>query len=206
MEVRNVGRVAVDQWLRMARAPFGAVAHLLPSDSGQRDAALLAIDRAEATVRAALGGLLKDHALRQEASRRRAAVDERFRALELRRKADDTKRAADSQLASDLNASGRQREQAESEGQQRRQKVAEERSERQRQVERRARAELGAVEDAEEQRLAATDKRAKRDRLKVLEEQTAALDRQADALTASDEAQRLRNAAGAAKAARKGTT
>ena len=40
MEVRNVGRVAVDQWLRMARAPFGAVADLLPSDSGQRDAVL----------------------------------------------------------------------------------------------------------------------------------------------------------------------
>ena len=106
---------------------------------------------------------------------------------------------------SDLEASGQQREQAESEGRQRRQTVAQERSDRQRQVKRLTQAEIEAVEHAEEQRLTATDERAKRERLKVLEEQAAALDREADALTASDEAQRLRNAASSAKAARKGT-
>ena len=205
MEVRSVGRVAVDRWLRMARMPLGAFAHLLPSDNGQRDAALLTIDRADASVRAAFGGLLHDDALRQEASRRRAAADERFRALELRRQADETKRAADAQLESDLEASGRQREQAEREGQQRRQHVAQEHTDRQRQVQHLAQAEIAAVEHTEEQRLAATDKRAKRERLRALEEQAAALDREADALTVSDEAQRLRNAASAAKAARKGT-
>ena len=204
-EVRDIGRVAIDGLLRMARAPLGAAAQLLPEHRGQRDAALLAIDRADAAVRSTVGGLLRDDALRDDAGRRRAAVDERVRALELRRQADETKRIADAHLAAELDAGTELRSNAQSDAQQRRRQVAQQRTEQQRLVTRLTDAEMQAAEDARDEALASTDKQAKHERLRVLDEQAAALDQQADAITARDEAERLRNAASAIKAERKGT-
>ena len=50
MEVRNVGRTAIDRWLKVVRLPFDAAAHLLPRDGERRNAADLAIDRANRSV------------------------------------------------------------------------------------------------------------------------------------------------------------
>jgi colicin import membrane protein len=205
MEVRNVRRAAIDRWLRVARLPFDTFAHLLPSDPGPRNTAMLAIDRADATVRAAVGGILHDDDLRSDAFRRRAAADERERAIELRGEAAEKKRIADAELAQELEGAARLREDADREAQERRRRVDEERAELQRQTRQAAAAQERAVDNAREERLAAADKSAKRERLEVLDEQADALDREADALTATDEAQRLRDAASAAKAARKGT-
>ena len=205
MEVRNVRRAAIDRWLRVARLPFDTVAHLLPSDPGPRNTAMLVIDRADATVRAAVGGILHDDDLRSDAFRRRAAADERERAIELRGEAAEKKRVSDAELAQELEGAARLREDADREAQERRRQVDEERAELQRQTRQAAAAQERAVDNARQERLAAADKSAKRERLDVLDEQADALDREADALTAADEAQRLRDAASAAKAARKGT-
>jgi hypothetical protein len=205
MEVSTVRRAAIDRWLRVARFPFDTVANLLPSDRGPRNAAMLVIDRADATVRAAVGGLLHDDDLRADAFRRRAAADERERAIELRSEAQAKKRVADAQLAEELEGAERLRDQAEQEAEARAQRVEEERAERERQVRAVAARQEQAVEQERAERLAAQDKQAKRERLDVLDEQAAALDVEADALTATDEAQRLRAAAADAKAARKGT-
>jgi hypothetical protein len=206
MEVSSVRRAAIDRWLRVARLPFDSVASLLPSDGGPRNAAMLVIDRADATVRAAVGGLFHDDDLRADAFRRRAAADERERAIELRGEAQEKKRVADAQLAEELEGAERLRERAEQEAEARLQRAEEERAERERQVRAVAAQQEQALEQARAERLAAEDKQAKRERLDVLDEQAAALDVEADALTATDEAQRLREAAGKAKAARKGTT
>jgi hypothetical protein len=205
MEVKTVRRAAIDRWLRMARLPFDTVANFLPENRGPRNTATLVIDRADATVRAAVGGLLHDDELRDDALRRRAAADERERAIELRVVAEEKKRVSDEELAEELDGAARLREQAEAEAEERLQRTDEERAERARQVREAAAAQERVVEEARAERLAATEKKAKRERLDVLDEQADALDREADALTAADEAQRLRGAASAAKAARKGT-
>ena len=205
MEARTVRRVAIDRWLRVVRLPFDTFAHLLPADRGPRNAAMLAIDRADATVRAAVGGIFHDDDLRDDAFRRRAAADERERALELRGEAEEKQRISDAELAKELEGAARLREAADREAQDRRRQVDEERAEQQRKAREAAVAQERAVEQARAERLAVADKNAKRERLDVLDEQAVALDREVDALTATDEAQRLRDAASAAKAARKGT-
>jgi len=205
MQVKTVRRAAIDRWLRMARLPFDTVAHLLPENPGPRDAASLVIDRADATVRAAVGGLLNDEELRDDGLRRRAAADERERAIELRGVAQEKKLVADQELAQELDGAARLREEAEIEAEKRLRRTDEERAARERQVRDAAAAQERVVEQARAERLAATEKKAKRERLDVLEEEAGALDHEADALTAADEAQRLRDAASAAKATRKGT-
>jgi hypothetical protein len=205
MEVRTVRRAAIDRWLRVARLPFDTVAHLLPSDGGPRNAAMLVIDRADASVRAAVGGLLHDDDLRADAFRRRAAADERERAIELRVAAEEKARVSDAALAEELDGAARLREQAADEAEARMRQADEQRLVQQRRVRQAAGAQERAVELAREEQLAAGDKQAKRERLNVLDDQADALDQEADALAAREEAQRLRDAAAAAKAERKGS-
>ena len=178
---------------------------MFPEDHGPRNAALLAIDRVDANVHAVAGGVLNDDSLRDDAAHRRAAADERQRAVALHARADEQKRQADALLTEDLARSEQFREAAARES---RTATAGARC---RHCSGEARGRGGGCRAGECSRrgageeLAATESKAKRERLKALDEQTAALDQQTDALTASDEAQRLAKAALEAKAARKGT-
>ena len=155
MEVRNVRRATIDRWLRLARLPFDTVAHLLPSDHGSRNAAMLVIDRADASVRAAVGGILHDDDLRDDAFRRRTAADERERAIELRIEAEEKVRIADAELAEELDGAARLREQAADEAEARLRQADEQHLEQQRHVEQVARAQELAIELAREEQLAA---------------------------------------------------
>jgi hypothetical protein len=205
IEVRTVRRAAIDRWLRVARLPFDTVAHLLPGDRGPRNAAMLVIDRADASVRAAVGEFLRDDDLRADAFRRRAAADERERAAELRVTAEEKKRASDAELEQELDGAARLREEAAREAEIRARQADEERARRQQRARQMAAEQDQIVDEVAEEQLAAVEKQAKRERLHVLDEQADALDAEADALTATDEAERLRAAARAAKAERKGT-
>jgi hypothetical protein len=205
IEVRTVRRAAIDRWLRVARLPFDTVAHLLPEDRGPRNAAMLVIDRADASVRAAFGEFLHDDDLRADAFRRRAAADERERAAELRATAEEKKRASDAELEHELDGAARLREEAAREAEIRARQADEERARRQHRARQMAAEQDQIVDEVAEEQLAAVEKQAKRERLHVLDEQADALDAEADALTATDEAQRLRDVARAAKAERKGT-
>jgi hypothetical protein len=205
IEVRNVSRSAVDRWFRVVRVPFDAAAQLLPRDRGPRNSALLFIDRADATARAAVGRLLRDDDLSEDATRRRIAADERARAVELRTRAEEAERVAEARLADELDTAERLRTRAESEADARAREADERRSERERRAKQTEVAEERAAEQTRQKRRAAAEKKAKRERLEVLNDQTEALDREADALTADDEAQRLRDAANTVKAHRKGT-
>ncbi len=203
--VRNVGRSTIDRWLRVGRLPFVAATRLIPGGEGRRSAARLFVDRADATVRAAVGGFLNDVELRQDATRRRVAADERQRAAELRSDADAKRRAADEQLAQQLDATTGLRERVEGDARARLHDADRKRVDLARKAQKTAAAQARAVEQAEKKKLAAAEREAKRVRLNTLDAQAAALDQESDVLTARDEAQRLRKAAGTAKAARKGT-
>ena len=203
IEVRQAGRTVLDRGLKVARFPFDAATHLLPGDGDSRSAAELAIDRADARVRAAVGVLFRDDDLRDDAARRRVAADERARAIELRMKAEARQRAADAKLVAELDEAERVREQAEREAQARLEQADAERARRQQRNREAAAKQKREVEAALAEELAAEEQQAKRERVEVLDEQAKALDEEADAITARDEAERLCNAASATKAKRK---
>jgi hypothetical protein len=206
MDVRNVGRTALDTWLRISRAPFDAASRLLPNGTeGPRTPAILVLDRVDATIRDTVGTLLRDDQLREDAGRRRIAADERERALELRIEAEAKKREADARLAQRHESVERQRADAEQRAEQQKRQAEREKTEREQRAKQAAAKQARAVEKAEQQKLAAAETKAKKRRLRVLDTEAGALDTEVEALTATDEAQRLRKAASAAKAARKGT-
>jgi hypothetical protein len=202
-----MGRTTLDTWLRIARLPLDAASWLLPNgDHGPRTPATLFLDRMDATIRDTVGNLLGDDELREEASRRRVAADERERAIQLRAEAETKKQRADLRLADRQDTVEQQRVQAERTAEQQKQRIERERAQREQRARQTAAKQEQAAKEAEQQKLAAAESKAKKQRLKVLDTEAEALDTETDALTATDEAQRLRKAAGAAKAARKGTT
>jgi len=205
IDLRSVGRFTIDRWLRVARTPFDRAARFLPEARAPWNSVALLIDRADASVRGAAADLLHDDALREDATRRRAALSERVHALELRALAAEKKAAADDVLAADLERSTERRRQSTIAAREQRDRVAQAASEQQEHVETVAEAREIATEREHEARLATQDKKTKRQRLEILEEEAGALDQEDHALVATDEAQRLRNAASSAKAARKGT-
>jgi hypothetical protein len=149
------------------------------------------------------GYALLDAQLREDATRRRAAADERARALRLREAAERRRAEADERLDDRV-------EQAEEH-----RAAAQERAERQRdEAEQRRTAKARAAAQAETRRKAASRQaRAKVDEaieeqgaeahLEQLKAEAQALEEREVALTAQDEAQRLQDAATAKKSARR---
>jgi len=204
MDVRTVGRTTVDAWLRVARLPIDTASRLLPNgDRGPRTPALLVVDRIDATIRDTIGSLLGDEELRADATRRRAAADERQNAIKLRVEAEQKKREADARLARQQDSVDQRRTEAERTAQENKQQADRERAEREQRAKRTAAKQEEAVNKVEQQKVSTADKQAKKKRLQVLDSQADALDTQTDALASSDEAQRLRKATSAAKASRK---
>ena len=73
MDMRQVPRSALDVWLRAVRLPLDLASKAVPNgDVGPRNAVTLWIDRADATVRDAVGQAFGDDQLREEARRRLA--------------------------------------------------------------------------------------------------------------------------------------
>jgi hypothetical protein len=84
--IRSIQRAVLDRSIKTARALPDRAAQLL----GREDAEL-AFDRADAEIRDVAGRVLFDRELRNEATLRRLAADERARALRLKRAAAETK-------------------------------------------------------------------------------------------------------------------
>lgn len=206
MSIRAIPRGAVDGAVKLARLPLDVVISLLPGNGdGAGSAAKITVDRWDATLREVAGYALRDDVLREEATRRRVAADERARALRLRSAAEARTAAADSQLAD-------RAEQAEE-----RRAAAEGRAERERAAaEKRRAARSRAAAQAETKRKAANrrtqakveeviEEQADEARLEQLQTEAKALEEREAALIAKDEARRLRDVATAKKAARKKT-
>lgn len=204
MAHHSIGGTAVSGWLRLVRLPADLVTTVLPDgDDGPRDRARLVVDRLDASARDLLGAALRDAALREDARRRRDAVDERSSAMQLRFEAARRQREADAQLRARQDDAASRREEAERAAAQREDEIERERAGRRQRTEETATRQRTAIEHVNRERRESAAAKAKRERLEVLEREQEALDEEADALTAADEAKRLRNAAAEQKAARK---
>jgi len=203
MEVRELGRVAIDRWISVARLPLDVAVRLLPGDPGRRSTARLALDGTEATLRRAVGALLNDDAMCAEAERRRVAVDKRRRAIEIHEAADDKRRVADSQLSEELQRASELREQAARDAEDKIRKTEADRERRKARVREAAAAKEHATEAARAAQLDELQEVERRERLQTIDASVGVLDQEADALVAEQEAERLRIAASRTKAARK---
>jgi hypothetical protein len=203
--MRTIPRLALDTYLRAVRWPIDRATALLPGNGqGPAAGAKLAVDRVDAGVRAAAGRMIGDEELVEDATRRRAAADERERALRLRGQAEQTEQEAEQRQAQREEQAEQRRRQATRRASQRRQSTEQQTEQQKRRTktaeQRRKQANAKATAQAKEQ----AQSRARRARLEALEEESEALETRDDALEASDEAQRLQKAAAQAKAERKG--
>ena len=203
MNVQTIPRNALDGYLRLLRLPANAVVRALGGRHGGTSAAELVLDRADAAVRDAVGQVLNDSQLRDDARRRRAAADERERALKLRAEAERTSQQADATMADRQDAAEEKRRAAAKLEQQKKARAQQERAATSRKLagaeERRQAAVRAEAKRAEE----AIEDRSRRSRLAQLDTEAVTLAEEEEALTARSEAQRLRRAAGETKAARK---
>jgi len=206
MNVRQLSGFMVDVGLNVVRRPLLVATHALPNgEAGPRNAVTLIIDRMDASVRETAGRILDDEALCFEAQQRRAAADERERATRLRVAAEEHREQADEELVDSLEAAEERRDQVKRQADEREEAVDSARASRTSSARKTASRQKQAVNSARDEKVEASAKRSERQRLEVLDDELDALDTEADAEVASDEAQRLRKAAGAAKAARKRT-
>jgi Protein of unknown function (DUF2934) len=149
MNVRAVPRTAVESYLRLVRLPLDGAISLLPGKgTGAKPAARLALDRADAAVRAVIATILGDPVIREDAQPRGTA--ERDHALPPRddaRTADTDVRARDEQVT-------QQRERAREDANGRRQAAAHKKEKEQRHAAKVERERLSAsrrtAQDAEE--------------------------------------------------------
>src|SRR4051812_17399894 len=131
MDVQSTRRAVVDRSLKLLRLPADTATRFLPDgERGPRRPAMLAIDRVDATVRDAIGAILRDDTLRDDARRRRAAADERERAIALEVAAEATARDAERHRAEAHESAEERRARAEHAENQAKQAVEREKQER----------------------------------------------------------------------------
>lgn len=204
MSMRAIPRTAVGAGLKLARLPLDLAVSMLPGNGdGVRPAASIAVDRWEATVRQVAGYALRDDELREDAERRRAAADERARALRLREAAERRRAEADERLADRVESAEEQRAAAEQRAEQRRRDAEREAGERKRAAARTEAQRKASVREARAKVEEAIEQQADAARLEQLEAEAEAIEEREVALIAEAEAQRLRDEATKKKAARR---
>ncbi len=204
MNVRRIPGTAVESSLRLVRLPLDAAVGRLPGNgTGARPTARLALDRADAAVRALAGKILGDSVLREDAQMRRVALKAREQGQALRGEAEQKTEQADARLEQRQDQIARQRAHAELRAKSRRDEAERERREKTRRAEEVERKRLAASRNAANRVDEAVSERAPRARLEALDAKTDALRKKEEALAANDEARRLRDAASRAKAERK---
>jgi len=207
MSMRDIPRSAVGSAVKLTRLPLDIAVSILPGKGGGRKpAAAIAVDRFEATLRDAAGIALFDTELREDATRRRLAADERERELRLRTEAERRSGEADERFSARV-------EDAED-----RRSTAEQRAAKEREAAEQRKQERAAKAASREQTRKAANRKVRANvgekieqdadtaRLEQLEAQAKALEEREAALTAQSEAQRLQDEATKKKAARKRRT
>lgn len=204
MNVRVIPRAVLDSYLKVARLPLDTAARLVPGGGNGRGAsARLAVDRVDATARSVAGAILRDPKLREDAKRRRAAAQERERAVKLRGRADEKISQAQARVEERHEKAQRRRAQADSRTKTRRQRASQEhqqKTEQARATEKRRREAAREVKSEQDERV---DEVAPQARLEALEAKAEAEAKREEAVIEKDEAQRLGDAAAALKEERK---
>jgi hypothetical protein len=199
---RSIPSTVVGTGLTLARLPLDTVLRL-GGDRAPAQAVKLAVDRADATVRSVAGIALGDVLLQEDGSRRRAAADERERAMRLHAEAEARTEQADEHVE-EARSEARERRESAAESAERRRRQAKERrdalkSQAAKATNRRKQSAKADAARAEEQ----IEKEARRSKLEHLETKAEALEEREAALVAADEGRRLKRAASKAKVERK---
>jgi colicin import membrane protein len=201
MTLRTIPRVALGAALRALRFPLDRALTLTGEETSA--SVKLAVDRAEVAVRGAAASVLGDPELGRDADRRRRAADERARALRLRAEAQYTSQEAERAAQERKRRADEHRGTAAERSRAKRRNAAERRDRTKSSAsEVAARRTAAAEKDAARKKDAAKED-AKRTRLDQLEKKAGALEDREAAVTSAAEADRLREAATAAKAMRK---
>jgi hypothetical protein len=204
MNARRIPGTAVESSLRLVRLPLDAAIGRLPGNgTGARPTARLALDRADAAVRAFAGTILGDSVLSEDAQMRRAALKERQRGQALRGEAEKKTEHADARLQERHDQVARQRAQTELRAKRRREGADRQREEKTRRAAELERKRVAASNHAADRAEEEVSERAPKARLDSLDARTDALRKKEQALAATDEARRLREAASRTKAERK---
>ena len=198
MSLRNLPGTVVDRYLKVVKWPIDRASSRIGGEKAE-----LALDRADATVRATAATVLGDPQLREDAQRRFTAADERERAMKLRLEAELKAERADDKLQERKEQTQQQKQAAAkraAEAKQRAEKARQAKKKNLEEVERRRREANEAAAAKREEAIAAKERR---ERLETLNEEAEALEKREEALVAKDESQRLANAAAAVKEERK---
>lgn len=193
-------RTAVVGSLRIARLPLDMAITFLPAG---RQSARLAVDRADANVRAVAATLLSDEALREDAERRYAAIQARGRAADLREQAAETAERADERVEQRHREASRRRRTADKQARSRREAAGERQKQRTRKAAEAERELVQANRQTEAVVEQAIEEEAPRARLDALDDVAEAQREREAAVTEMAEAERLQEAAERVKEERK---
>jgi hypothetical protein len=200
--IRTLSSTAIGGSLRLIRLPIDGVL-ALGGDRTPVTTAKLGVDRADATVRQWAGLMLGNPDLQQDAERLREATDERERALNLRAEAELRSERAGQNAEKRKQDAARRRKQATETAQQKRRSAQQRRQSTKSTAGKRATQRREAAEESAARTETVIEEGQKLSRLEQLESKQEAVREKEAALTAADEAQRLRDAAATAKQNRK---
>lgn len=195
---------ALNSYLRLVRVPLDAALGALPGgDRGPVAGAKLALDRADATVRAVAGSLLSDRDLQDDARRRRTAVSEREHAIRLRGQAERRTDHAGARVDERHEQSQRRRAQADASAKARRERANRQRQEKARAAAQAEKQRMEASQEIEQRAEEKVAERAPRERLEAVEKRAEAERKREESIVEGSEAERLGAAAAQVKAERK---
>jgi hypothetical protein len=200
--IRTLSRTAIGGSLRLIRLPIDGVL-AIGGDRTPVTAAKLAVDRADARAREWAGLMLGDADLQQDAKRRREAADERGQALDLRAEAESRSEHADQMTEQRKQDAARRRKQAAETAKQKRRKAQQRRQTTKAAAGKKASQRREAAEKSAARTETVVEEKQKLSRLEQLDSKQKAVKEKEAALTAADEARRLRDAATAVKQNRK---
>jgi hypothetical protein len=204
MSLRTIPRAALGGYVKLLRWPLDTTLRLAGRGNGSTSGAALAVDRLDASARAAAGSVMGDDELRRDAELRRKAADEREDALHLRAEAERRSEQADERFTRTRKEAERKRDKAAKTAQQRKQAAEKQRAAKERRAVEAEQKRKQAAEKAAAERKETIGDHAREARIEQLDAKAEALAKKEDALVAKDEARRLSRAAGEKKAARKG--
>ena len=203
MNIRTIPRAAIGTTLRLSRLPLDAAIAVLPSGGRAGQPAKLRLDLADARVRSTVAALMGDHEMREDARRREAAARDRQRALDLRDKADATASQAEDRTERRRDQAEEMRKRADARAKTERKRTDQRAQQVKKEAAEREQKRTDAVEKAAAKREEQVENQADRERLAAVSAKAEALEERDQAFTASDEAQRLADAAARVKSERK---
>ncbi len=203
MSLQSIPGALLSSTLKIIRVPLDGTLRL---GGDSTEAARVMVDRADAGIREAAGLFLRDEGLAEDADRRKAAADERRHALRLKSEAQYRADRGDAAVETARDEAQKLRRNADRSARQQKQRAGKRRVAKTAEASKASRRRTQGAERTAQNRKQAVAERNKPERLAAVEKRSEALDAKQSALTASEEARRLNEAASGVKAKRRSAT